>query len=110
LNLQWQKLLKNQYLSHFESKFHQKNSITSCSSRSFQQHQRHSNFSEIFSYDLIQFSVKNSFDIQELLHHKSKRHGTKPMHPSSSRAFKRHQEHNLKHPDLVDLISTNKIK
>jgi hypothetical protein len=24
--------------------------------------------------------VKKSFNIQELLHHKSKRHGTKPMH------------------------------
>jgi hypothetical protein len=32
--------------------------------------------------------VKKSFNIPELLHHtKSKRHGTKPMHPSSSRAF-----------------------
>jgi hypothetical protein len=29
----------------------------------------------------------------------------KPMHPfSSSRAFQRDQEHNLKHPDSVDLI------
>jgi hypothetical protein len=31
----------------------------------------------------------------------------KPMHhPSSSRAFQRHQEHDLKHPGLVDLITT----
>jgi hypothetical protein len=36
----------------------------------------------------------------------SKHHGTKPMHPSSSRAFQRHQEHDLKHPHLVDLITT----
>jgi hypothetical protein len=49
--------------------------------------------------------VKKSFNIQELLHHKSKRHGTKPMHPSLSKAFQRHQEHNLKHPGLVDEIS-----
>jgi hypothetical protein len=42
------------------------------------------------------------------LHCKSKCHRTKPMHPSSSRAFQRHQEHNLKHPNLVDLIHTNK--
>jgi hypothetical protein len=41
------------------------------------------------------FSVKRSFNIQELLHHKSKCHGTKPMHPSSSRAFQRHQEHEV---------------
>ncbi len=41
--------------------------------------------------------MKKSFNIQELLHHKSKHHETKPMH-SSLRAFQRHQEHNLKHP------------
>jgi hypothetical protein len=69
----------------------------------------HSNFSQIFSYDLFSFSVKKSFNIQELLHHKSKRHGTKPMHPSSLRAFQRHQEHDLKHPGLMDLITTKQI-
>ncbi len=36
-----QKSLKNQYLPHCESKSCQINSIKSCSSRSFQQHQRH---------------------------------------------------------------------
>jgi hypothetical protein len=30
------------------------------------------------------------------------------MHPFSSRAFQRDQEHDLKDPGLVDLISTNK--
>jgi hypothetical protein len=40
LNFQWQKSLKNQYLPHSESKSDQINSIKSCSSRSFQQHQR----------------------------------------------------------------------
>jgi hypothetical protein len=35
--------------------------------------------------------VKNSFNIQELLH-KSNHHGTKPMHPSSLRTFQRHEE------------------
>jgi hypothetical protein len=30
----------------------------------------------------------------------------KPMHPSSLRAFQRHQEHDLKHPGSVDLITT----
>jgi len=54
--------------------------------------------------------VKKSFNIQELLHHKSKRHGTKPMHPSSSRAFQGHQEHDLKHPGSVDLITTKQNK
>jgi len=41
LNFQQQKSLKNKYLSHSESKSYQMNSIKSCSSRSFQQHQRH---------------------------------------------------------------------
>jgi hypothetical protein len=35
------KSLKNQYLPHFESKYYQINSIKSCSSKSFQEHQRH---------------------------------------------------------------------
>jgi len=35
--------------------------------------------------------VKKSFNIQDFLHRKSKCHGTKPMHPSSLRAFQRHQ-------------------
>jgi hypothetical protein len=41
LNFQRQKSLKNQYLPHTESKYYQINSIKSCSSRSFQRHQRH---------------------------------------------------------------------
>jgi hypothetical protein len=41
LNFQQQKSLKNQYLPLSESKSYQINSIKSCSSRSFQQHQRH---------------------------------------------------------------------
>jgi hypothetical protein len=32
------------------------------------------------------------------------------MHPFTSRAFKRHQEHYLKHPSLVDLITTKQNK
>ncbi len=67
-------------------------------------------FSKIFSNDLIEFSVKKSSNIQKLLHCMSKHHGTKPMHPSSSRAFQRHQEHDLKHPPLVDLITTKQNK
>ncbi len=54
--------------------------------------------------------MKNSFNIQELLHRKSKCHGTKPMHPSSLRAFQKHQEHNLKHLNLVDFIITKQNK
>jgi hypothetical protein len=41
LNFQWQQSLKNQDLLHSKSKSYQINSIKSCSSRSFQQHQRH---------------------------------------------------------------------
>jgi hypothetical protein len=54
--------------------------------------------------------MKKSFNIQKLLHRKSKRHGTKPMHPSSLRAFQRQQEHDLKHPGLVDFIITKQNK
>ncbi len=100
LNFQQQKSLQNQYLPHSESKSYQINSIKSCSSRSFQQHQRHIPIPP-------KFSVK-SFHIQELLHCKSKCHGSKPMHPSSLRAFQRHQEHGLKHPGSVDLLITTK--
>jgi len=32
------------------------------------------------------------------------------MHLSSSRAFQRHQEHDLKHPGSVDLITTKQNK
>jgi hypothetical protein len=111
LNFQWQKLLKNQYLPHSESKSYQIKSIESFSSRSFQQHQRHIPVPfQIFTYDLIQFSVKKSFNIQEHLHHISKRYETKPMHPSSSRPFQRHQEHNLKHPGSMDLLTTKQNK
>jgi len=41
LNFWWKKSFKNQYLPHSESKSYQINSIKLCSSRSFQQHQRH---------------------------------------------------------------------
>jgi hypothetical protein len=54
--------------------------------------------------------VKKSFNLQELLHSKSKCHGTKPMHPSSSRAFQRHKEHDLKQPSSMDLITTKQNK
>jgi hypothetical protein len=48
----------------------------------------------------------NKYNI--VLHRKSKRHGTKLMHPSSLRAFQRDEECDMKQPGLVDLISTNK--
>jgi len=54
--------------------------------------------------------MKKSFNIHELLHHKSKRPETKPMHPSSLRAFQRDQQRNLKHPGSVDLITTKQNK
>ncbi len=47
--------------------------------------------------------MKKSFNIQETLHRKSERHETKPMHPSTYRAFQRDEERDLKHPGLMDL-------
>jgi hypothetical protein len=62
---QWQKLLKNQYLPHFESKSYQINSIKSCSSSKIfpTTPKAHSNSSEIFSYDLIWFDLIFSEEI-----------------------------------------------
>jgi hypothetical protein len=54
--------------------------------------------------------MKKLFNIQELLHHKSKHHGTKPMHPSSLKVFQRHQKDDLKHLGLVDLIIAKQNK
>ncbi len=54
--------------------------------------------------------MKKSFNVQEFPHHKSKHHETMLIHPSSPIAFQRHQERDLKHHDLMDLISTNKTK
>jgi hypothetical protein len=58
----------------------------------------------------MRIPILKSFNIQELLHHKSKRHGTKPMHPSLSPTFQRYQEDDLKHPSSVDLITTKQNK
>jgi hypothetical protein len=53
LNFQQQKSLKNQYLQHCESKSYQINSIKSCLSRSFQQHQRHIRIPPKFSATIL---------------------------------------------------------
>jgi hypothetical protein len=54
--------------------------------------------------------MKKSLNIQELLHCKSKQHETKLMHPSSSRAFQRDQEHDLKHLGSMAIISKKQNK
>ncbi len=59
LNFQWQKSLLNQYLPDFESKPYQINSLESCSSRSFQQHQRHIPIPPKFSATIFNFQWKN---------------------------------------------------
>ncbi len=67
-----QKSLLNQYLPHPESKSYQINSIKSCSSRSFQQHQRHipiplkfsAKISFNFSEEIIQFSRTFASQVQ----------------------------------------------
>jgi hypothetical protein len=87
LNFQLAEIIcKNQYLPHSGFKSYQIiNSIKPCSSRSFQRYQTHIPIAP-------KFSVKKSFNVQELLHHRSKCHETKlmiMMHPSSLRAFQR---------------------
>ncbi len=54
--------------------------------------------------------MTKSFNIQELLHHKPKCHGTKPMHSPHRELSRDHQEHDLKHPGLVYLITTKQNK
>jgi hypothetical protein len=98
---------------HSQSKSYQINSIKSCSSRAFQEHQKKGPFqflqTKILSYYLIWFDWIFSEEIiqysRTFAPQVSKCHGTKAhacMHPSSSRAFQRHQEHDdLKlHPEL----------
>ncbi len=70
----------------------------------------HSNAFKIFHYNFILFWIRKSFDIQKLLHQKSKHHGTKPMHPSSSKIFQSCKEHELKHLGLMDFIITKQNK
>ncbi len=54
--------------------------------------------------------MKRPFNIQELLHHKSNTHA-KPTDFSSSRAFQRYQEHDLKHHnDSVNFITPKQNK
>ncbi len=68
------------------SQSYQINSIKSCSSRSSQEHQKHIPIPSKFSAT-IQFNFQwKKFNIQKLLHRKSKGHRTKQM-PTSSRAF-----------------------
>jgi len=108
LNFQWQKSFKNQYLPHSESKSYQINSIKLCSSRYFQQHQRHIpillKFSAtiIFSEEIIQYSRTFGPQVQTSW---NQAHA-----PLLVETFQRHQEHNLKHPGLVDLIITEQNK
>ncbi len=54
--------------------------------------------------------MKKSFNIQELLHVKSKHQWNQAHAPLLSRAFQRHQEHNLKHPGSMNLITTKQNK
>ncbi len=80
-NFQQQKSLQNQCLPHSESKSYQINSIKSCSSKSFQQHQRHIPFPPKYS------ATKKSFNIQHFLHRKSNCHGTKAYAPLLVESF-----------------------
>ncbi len=76
LNSQRQNSLKNQYLPYSESKSYQINSIKSCSSRSFQQHQRHIPippkfwatiyFNLSFSEEIIQYSKTCASQVQTI--------------------------------------------
>jgi hypothetical protein len=56
----------------------------------------------------IPFSMTKLFNIQSLLHHRSKHYGTNLLHPYSSKAF--HEwYHNGTHYVLGDLNMTNNL-
>jgi hypothetical protein len=66
-NFQLQKSLKDQFLPHSESKSYQINSIKSCSSRSFQQHQNFQlQLNLIFKEEIIQYSRTSAPQVQIL--------------------------------------------
>jgi hypothetical protein len=95
LNFQKQKWLKNNICHILNPNLIKINSIKSSHQDFPRTPKAHSNSSEFYSYDLIWFWVKKSFNTQELLHCKSQCHGTKPMDPFLSRAFWRDKECDL---------------
>jgi hypothetical protein len=110
LNFQRQKSLQNQYLPHSESKsFYQINSTKSLLIKMFPTRPKaDSNSSEIFSHNLVKKIIQYSRTFAPQV---QMSWNQKPLHSSSSsKAFQRHQEHNLKHPGLVDLIPTKQSK
>ncbi len=63
----------NQYLPHFHSKNYEIASKEISPISTFQQYQSACpNFPKIFSFDCFEISLKQMFNIQKLLHHKSK--------------------------------------
>jgi len=110
LNFQRLKWLINQHLPRSEFKSYQMNSLNPA-------HQDLSintkgtfqflwnvqlQFNIIFSEKIIQYSKTFASQVQTPWNQANT--------PSSSRAFQRDQEHNLKHPGSVDLLSTKKTK
>jgi hypothetical protein len=104
LNFQQQKSLKNQYLPYLTKI----NSIKSCSSRSFNNTKGKFQFllnfqlwfNLIFRVKIIQYSRTFASQVQMSWNQ------AHAPHPSSLRAFQRRQEHDLKHPTSVNLITT----
>jgi hypothetical protein len=114
--------LKNQYLPHSESKSYQINSIKSLLNKIFLNNTKCTfqflrnfqlRFNLIFSEEIIQYSRTFAWQVQtpwNQAHAPFLVEPTKPVHPSSSRAFQRHQRHDLKHPSEVGLITTKQNK
>jgi hypothetical protein len=111
LNFPLQKSLQNQYLSYSESKSYPKNSIKSCSSRSFQQHHRHIPIP-------LKFSATIEFYFQWRSHSIFKTFCTLSpniMEPSlcappCKELSKDTKNMIWKHPGLVDLMTTKQNK
>ncbi len=104
LNFQQQKSLKNQYLPHSESKSYQLHSIKSCSSRSFQQQQRHIPIPLKISVKKNHSTFNNFWTTRPNVMEPS------PCTPPPWELSKETKNAFWSIPGSVDLISTNKTK
>jgi hypothetical protein len=68
----------------------------------------HAKFPYVFCFDLNDFLMKKLFNIQYLLHCRSKHYETNLVHPYSLKAFQQYNEHGNKHYGLGDFNMTNK--
>jgi hypothetical protein len=99
-------------ISHIlNSKSYQINSIKSCSSRSFRQYQMHIPIPPKFLATIkFNFQWRNHSIFKNFCTASPNIMEPSPCTPPHRELFQRHQEHNLKHPSSIDLITTKQNK